>query len=349
MTRWQRQLANHQSALAMLRERGLPVEPPPGGQPVRLTPHLARLVGDDPAPCPIARQFLPDPRENRRLPGEREDSVAEEACKVAEVLIHAYPDRALLMCTRECAAYCRFCFRKRLVGRPAETDDARFAEAFAYLRGHPEIHEVILSGGDPLTLADDRLDYLLAELRRLPGVRVVRLHTRILTALPERVTPRLCALLSRHEVMYVNCHINHPAELTPEALAAARRLRRAGLALGSQTVLLKGVNDNLATMRALCLGLYHAGIRPYSLFHCEAVAGCGHFRPTLAAGQEIWRGLQGWISGMAVPRYVLDAPELRKIPLFPGYAEPRPDGTWNLRNYQGRETLYREPGCDGTA
>lgn len=344
MTRWQRQLAANREALAGLRERGIPVEPPPGGQPVRLTPHLARLVGDNPATCPIARQFLPDPRENRHLPGELEDSVAEEACKIADVLVHAYPDRALLMCTRECAAYCRFCFRKRLVGQPAETAEARFAEAFAYLRAHPEIHEVILSGGDPLILPDERLDFLLDSLNRIPSVQVVRIHTRILTALPERITARLCALLARHKVMYLNCHINHSAELTAEALAAARRLRQAGVALGAQTVLLKGVNDNLASLRTLCLALYHAGIRPYYLFHCEPVAGCGHFRPTLAAGQEIWRGLQGWISGMAVPRYVLDAPGLRKIPLQPGYAEPNQDGTWSLHNYQGRNTLYRESG-----
>ena len=344
MTRWQQQLSQSEAALADLRARGIAVEPCAAGHPVRLTPHLARLIGDDPATCPIARQFLPDPREGRHLPGEREDSVAEEPCKVADVLIHAYPDRALLMCTQECAAYCRFCFRKRLVGRPVETDDERFTEAFAYLREHPEIHDVILSGGDPLILDDERLDNLLGRLRQIPSVKVVRIHTRILTALPERITARLCALLARHEVMYVNCHVNHPAELTPEALAAARRLRRAGIALGSQTVLLKGVNDDLETMRALCLALYHAGIQPYYLFHCEYVSGCGHFRPTLAAGQAIWHGLQGWISGMAVPRYVLDTPGLRKIPLYPGYANAQPDGTWTLHNFQDRETVYREPG-----
>ena len=311
--------------------------------PVRITAHLAKLIDDDPN-GPIARQFLPDAREKGRRPEEREDSVAEEPCRVTDALIHAYPDRALLMCTQECAAYCRFCFRKRLVGQPADQDDSRFEAAFAYLRQHPEIHDVILSGGDPLILPDERLDFFLTRLREIPSVRVVRIHTRVLTALPQRITPAFCKLLARHDVMYMNCHINHPDELTEEAVAAAGELRHAGVALGSQTVLLKGVNDSLATMRALCLGLYHAGVQPYYLFHCESVAGCAHFRPSLAAGQEIWHGLQGWISGMAVPRYVLDTPALRKIPLYPNYATAQADGTWHLRNFQGRDTVYREPG-----
>ena len=310
--------------------------------PVRITEHLARLIAANPE-GPVARQFLPDSRERRRRPAEREDSVAEEPCRVAESLIHAYPDRAVLLCTQECAAYCRFCFRKRLVGQDAQTADADFDSSFAYLREHPEIHDVILSGGDPLVLADERLDFVLARLGEIPSVRVVRIHTRMLTADPERVTPALCAILARHDVMYLNCHINHPDELTPDARSASGRLRRAGVALGAQTVLLKGVNDDLETMRALCLALYHAGIQPYYIFHCEYVAGCAHFRPTLAKGREIWRGLQGWISGMAVPRYVLDTPSLRKIPLYPNYADALPDGTWRLRNFRGHETVYREP------
>jgi lysine 2,3-aminomutase len=331
MTNWQQQLRESEIVPATC-----------GAHPARLTPHLARLIEADPT-GPIARQFLPDLRETQLRPGEREDSVAEEPCKVVDGLIHAYPDRALLMCTQECAAYCRFCFRKRLVGQPLEIDEQRFGPAFAYLREHPEVHDVILSGGDPLVLPDETLDQILSQLAAIPSVRVVRIHTRILTALPYRVTPELCDVLARHDVKYVNCHINHPDELTEEATQAATRLRRAGVALGAQTVLLKGVNDDLDTMRKLCLGLYHAGIQPYYLFHCEYVAGCSHFRPSLEDGQEIWRGLQGWISGMAVPRYVLDTPALRKIPLYPGYATPQPDGTWQLRNFRGDETVYREP------
>jgi lysine 2,3-aminomutase len=342
MNDWQQQLEHCDEALASLGVPGLALAAADGAHPARLTSHLARLIAADPT-GPVARQFLPDPREMERRPEEREDSVAEEPCKVADVLIHAYPDRALLMCTQECAAYCRFCFRKRLVGQAVAEDDRRFEAAFDYLRAHPEIQDVILSGGDPLILSDERLDFLLRRLAGIPSVRVVRIHTRILTALPQRVTPELCDLLSRHDVKYVNCHINHPDELTEEALVAAIRLRRAGVSLGSQTVLLKGVNDDLETMRELCLRLYHAGIQPYYLFHCEYVAGCAHFRPSLAAGRAIWHGLQGWISGMAVPRYVLDTPTLRKIPLYPSYAAAQPDGTWHLRNFQGRETVYREP------
>jgi lysine 2,3-aminomutase len=284
--------------------------------PLRLTPALLDLIAapDD----PIGRQFLPDPRElaEDNLPA---DPLAESALAPLPALVHRYPARALLLAGNACAAYCRFCTRKRRVGCAAfQLPFGELIRAVDYLDAHREINEVIISGGDPLLLGDDQLAELLGRLRRIPHLDVLRIATRTLTVLPERITPQLTTLLAGQQPLFLSTHFNHPRELTPAAIAACTRLADAGIPLANQTVLLRGVNDDAATLATLCTGLLRLRVRPYYLHQLDPVHGTGHFRVPIERGLELAAALRRSVSGLAVPHYVVDLPGGRgKVALTP--------------------------------
>ena len=282
--------------------------------PLRITPYYLALLqepGD-----PLWRQCVPDPAE-LTADSLLSDPLSEAHLSPVPGLVHRYPDRALLLTTATCAVYCRFCTRKRSIGySPDHTPD--FAAALAYIAQRPALHEIILSGGDPLLLGDDRLDDLLSRLRAIPHVATIRIHSRAPVVLPERITERLATLLGRHHPLYLNTHFNHPRELTPEATEACRRLADAGIPLGNQSVLLRGVNDDAETLRSLFRGLLRLRVRPYYLHHGDLVAGTAHLRTTIETGLSLIAALRNTLPGMAIPQYVIDLPGGRgKVPLLP--------------------------------
>jgi lysine 2,3-aminomutase len=272
--------------------------------PMRITPYYLGLIrepGD-----PIWRQCVPDAAELADR-SQSPDPLDEERLSPVPGLIHRYPDRVVWLVSGACAVYCRFCMRKRGVGcaamQPAPQD-----EALAYIAAHPQIRDVVLSGGDPLLLGDEQLDALLTGLRRIPHVEIVRIGTRIPVTLPERVTSRLARLLKRHQPLYLNTHFNHPDELTPAAARACALLADAGIVLGNQSVLLKGVNDDPQVMRRLMQGLLAIRVRPYYLHQMDLVRGTAHFRTQVSSGLAVLQALRGHTSGLAVPHYVIDLP-----------------------------------------
>jgi lysine 2,3-aminomutase len=302
---------------------------------VAITPSMADLAREDPT-GPIGRQFVPDARELVTTPEERADPIDDAAYSPVRGVVHRYPDRALLKVTGLCPVYCRFCFRREMVGpgKEQELDAADLDRAFAYLASRPEIFEVILTGGDPLILSPRRLAGLAARLSALPHVQVVRWHSRVPVVAPDRVTPDLIAALRAvRQASYIAVHANHPHELTAPARAALAQLADAGIVLLGQTVLLRGVNDDPETLAALMRGFVAARVKPYYLHHPDLAPGTSHFRLPIARGQAIVRALRGRISGLAQPTYVLDVPDGRgKVPIGPTFADVGKDGTtvWDL-------------------
>jgi lysine 2,3-aminomutase len=297
-----------------------PLAPVAERYPMRITPHYLGLIRE--AGDPIWRQCVPDPRElhDGGLPV---DPLNEEALSPAPAVVHRYPDRVLFLVSGTCAAYCRFCTRKRKVGCPSMR--VTMGEVYAgidYIARTPQVSDVILSGGDPLLMSDLLLGDILERLRRIPHVETIRIGTRTPVTLPERITENLCRLLRRFHPLYVNTHFNHPRELAPEAAEACARLSDAGIQLGNQTVLLKGVNDDPAVMTELVKGLLRIRVRPYYLHQMDLTAGTGHFRTSLERGVEIMRALRGPVSGLAIPHYVVDLPGGKgKVPVGPRYVE----------------------------
>lgn len=290
---------------------------------VAVTPALvAAMDAADPAD-PVARQFVPDARELVTTPEERADPIGDDAFSPVPGIVHRYPDRALLKIAGVCAVYCRFCFRREMVGpgTPSVLAPEALDAAFAYLAARPEIWEVILTGGDPMVLAARRMAEIVARVAALGHVKVLRLHTRVPIAAPERVTPALVAALKADGLAtYVAVHANHARELTSEARAALARLADAGIPLVSQTVLLRGVNDDAATLADLFRALVENRVKPYYLHHPDLAPGTAHFRLSISEGQALMRQLRGRISGLAVPTYVLDIPGgSGKVPLTPSY------------------------------
>ncbi len=284
---------------------------------------------------PIWRQYVPTVQELEVQDG-LVDSLAEDEHSPVPNITHRYPDRALFLVSPVCAAYCRFCTRRRKVGDPQKIPLAQLESAFRYLEEHREIRDVIMSGGDPLLLSDRRIDEICKRLRAIPHLEVLRIGSRVPCHLPERVTPELCAILKQYHPLYINTHFNHPDELTPAAVQALGMLADAGIPLGCQTVLLKGVNDDPEVMKLLMQKL----LRPYYIYMCDQVAGAEHFRTTVQKGLEIVRALRGWTSGLAVPHFVIDSPGGGgKIPLLPEYVVELTDKEVVLRNYAGK--LYR--------
>src|SRR5881409_2658128 len=307
----------------------------------RISPAMVDLIEspDD----PIWRQYVPTVQELEVHDG-LVDSLAEDTNSPVPNITHRYPDRALFLVSPVCASYCRFCTRRRKVGDPEKIPMAQLESAFQYLEEHREIRDVIMSGGDPLLLSDRRIDEICKRLRAIPHLEVLRIGSRIPCHLPERVTPELCAILKKYHPLYINTHFNHPDELTPAAVQALGMLADAGIPLGCQTVLLKGVNDDPEVMKVLMQRLLAARVRPYYIYMCDQVAGAEHFRTTVQKGLEIIQALRGWTSGLAVPHFVIDAPGGGgKIPLLPEYVESITDDAVVLKNYAGGRYVYRQP------
>jgi lysine 2,3-aminomutase len=288
-------------------------------------------------------QFIPSVQELEIVDGVI-DSLDEDGDSPVPNITHRYPDRVLFLVSPVCASYCRFCTRRRKVGDPEKIPLNQYESAFEYIAAHPEVRDVIMSGGDPMMLSDRRLEYIFQRLRAIPHVEIIRLGSRITSHLPERVTPEFCEMVQKYHPIFMNTHFNHPSELTPAAVAALDRLSRAGVVLGCQTVLLKGVNDDPKIMMKLMHELLKARVRPYYIYMADQVAGGEHFRTTVQKGLEIMKALRGWTSGLAVPQFVIDSPGGGgKVPLLPEYVEEINDDEVIFRNYEGKRFSYKQP------
>jgi lysine 2,3-aminomutase len=308
---------------------------------VALTPAMAELIDPADPHDPIARQFIPDPAELAIQLEERADPIGDHTHSPVEGVVHRYPDRVLLKLVHVCPIYCRFCFRREMVGpRGKQLSPAALGAALAYIRGHPEIWEVILTGGDPLVLSARRLGAVVRALSAIEHVKIIRVHTRVPAVAPERVTPALIrALKAEGKTTYVALHANHPRELTPAARAACGRIVDAGLPMLSQTVLLKGVNDDVDTLAELMRAFVETRIKPYYLHHCDLAPGTAHLRTSIAEGQALMRALRSRVSGLCQPTYVLDIPGgAGKVPVGPNYFT----GT-EVADESGRRHRYPPP------
>ena len=309
------------AAQLVARDRLAPLEQVAARYAVAITPALADLIDPSDPDDPMARQFVPDARELHVEPGESHDPIGDEVHSPVEGIVHRYPDRVLLKLVNACAVYCRFCFRREMVGpgrgglAPAALD-----KALAYVRSHPEIWEVILTGGDPLVLSARRLKDVVARLAAIAHVKVIRVHTRVPVAAPERVTAAMVRALRTDKATFVVLHANHPRELTAQVRAACARFIDAGIPMLSQSVLLRGVNDDVETLGALMRALVECRIKPYYLHHADLAPGTAHFRTTIGEGQDLMRELHGRYSGLCQPSYVLDIPGgYGKSPVGPNY------------------------------
>jgi lysine 2,3-aminomutase len=317
----------------------------PGLFRVDVTPYFASLIDPEDPADPIRRQVIPTEAELVPFTGMMQDSLAEDAHSPVPGLVHRYPDRVLMLVTTQCASYCRYCTRSRIVGDPTEQfSRAEFEAQLDYLRRTPQVRDVLLSGGDPLTLAPKLLEELIARVREIEHIEIVRIGSRVPVFLPMRVDDELTAMLQKYHPLWMNIHVNHPNEITVELAEACERLSKAGIPLGNQSVLLAGVNDCVHIQRQLVQDLVRMRVRPYYLYQCDMVEGAGHFRTPVAKGIEIIEGLRGHTSGFAVPTYVIDAPAGGgKIPLMPSYALSQSDSRIVLRNFEGLVTTYQEP------
>jgi lysine 2,3-aminomutase len=312
---------------------------------VDITPYFISLIDPDDPADPIRRQVIPTADEMQPFVGMMGDSLAEDAHSPVPGLIHRYPDRVLMLVTTQCASYCRYCTRSRIVGNSAEQfSRAEFEMQLDYLRRTPQVRDVLLSGGDPLTLAPKLLEELIARIREIEHIEIIRIGTRVPVFMPMRVDDELCSMLSKYHPLWMNIHVNHPNEITQELADACDKLTRAGIPLGNQSVLLAGVNDCVHIQRKLVQDLVRIRVRPYYLYQCDLVEGSGHFRTPVAKGIEIIEGLRGHTSGYAIPTFVVDAPGGGgKIPLMPNYWMSQSDHKLVLRNFEGFITTYEEP------
>jgi lysine 2,3-aminomutase len=321
-----------------------------GSLPVGITPYYASIMDLKDPSDGLRRTHIMVPGEYVRLPGEENDPLGEDHDTVAPGLVHRYPDRVLFLTTGTCSTYCRYCTRSRMVGNPGgeyQFSVRQWDKALAYIEEHTEVRDVLLSGGDPLTIGDDKLDYLLTRLRQIKHVEFVRMGTKVPTVLPQRITKDLVKVLKKHHPLWMSLHFIHPSELTPEVTEATARLADAGIPLGAQVVLLKGINDNAETMKTLMQGLLRRRVRPYYLFQCDPIAGSGHFRTTVEKGLEIIKALRGHTTGYATPIFAVDAPGGGgKIQLAPDFVVGRDGDDLLLRSYEGK--VYRYPDPKGT-
>ncbi|WP_245912943.1 KamA family radical SAM protein [Litoreibacter ponti] len=322
------------------------------GLPVGITPYYASIMGLDDPSEPLRRTHIPVEQEYLKNPGEANDPLSEDQDTSTPGLVHRYPDRVLFLTTGTCSTYCRYCTRSRMVGQAGgeyQFSTRQAEQALAYIEAHPEIRDVLLSGGDPLTLGDEKLDWLLGRLRSIPHVEFVRIGSKVPVVMPMRITPKLTAILRRHHPLWLSVHATHPAEFTPEATEALARLADAGIPLGSQTVLLKGINDDVGTMKTLMHALLKCRVRPYYVYQCDPITGSAHFRTPVSKGLEIIEGLRGHTSGYAVPTFVIDAPGGGgKIPLSPNSVVGRDGADLLLKNHKGEIFRYPDPhGSEG--
>ncbi|MCJ7708822.1 MAG: lysine 2,3-aminomutase [Anaerolineales bacterium] len=312
---------------------------------VDVTPYFISLIDPQNPADPVRRQVIPTAAEMVPFTAMMEDSLSEDAHSPVPGLVHRYPDRVLMLVTTQCASYCRYCTRSRIVGDPAEQfSRAEFEMQLDYLRRTPQVRDVLLSGGDPLTLAPKLLEELISRLREIEHIEIIRIGSRVPVFLPMRVDDELCSMLQKYHPIWFNIHVNHSNEISRELAEACDRLTRAGIPLGNQSVLLAGVNDCVHIQRQLVQDLVRIRVRPYYLYQCDLVEGSGHFRTPVAKGIEIIEGLRGHTSGFAVPTYAVDAPGGGgKIPVMPTYQISMSDHKIVLRNFEGFVTTYEEP------
>jgi lysine 2,3-aminomutase len=317
----------------------------PGLFRVDITPYFISLINPNDPDDPVRKQIVPSAGELIPFTAMMVDSLAEDRHSPVPGLVHRYPDRVLMLVTTQCASYCRYCTRSRIVGDPSATfSRAEFEMQIEYLKHTPQVRDVLLSGGDPLVLAPKILDEILTRLREIPHIEIVRIGSRVPVFLPMRITPELTDMLQKFHPLWLNIHVNHPSEITAELAEACDRLTRAGIPLGNQAVLLAGVNDNVHIQRDLVQKLVRIRVRPYYLYQCDLVHGAGHFRTPVGKGIEIMEGLRGHTSGYAVHQYMIDAPGGGgKIPVMPNYLLSMSDHKIILRNFEGYVTTYEEP------
>lgn len=317
-----------------------------------ITPYFFNLIDPQDPECPVRKQVIPRGAESRTAPEELLDPVGEESTMPVDTVVHRYPDRVLFLVTDRCAAYCRYCTRSRLVSNAQDYNfHPNFEEGLRYIEEHPEIRDVLLSGGDPLLLNDVKLDYLLGRLRAIPHLEFIRIGSRIPVFLPQRITEKFCGVLRKHGPIWMSIHANHPKECTEELYEATERLALAGTPIGNQSVLLKGVNDDPEVYRSLIHRLLMMRVRPYYLYQCDLITGSAHFRTGVEKGIEIIRALRGNTSGYAIPQFVIDGPGGGgKIPINPDYVREVTEEEIVLTNYEGREFRYpRHPSPEHAA
>lgn len=310
-----------------------------------ITPHFFNLVDRDDPNCPIRRQVIPRIEEGWNAPEEMADPCGEDSHMPVPGLVHRYPDRVLFLVTDRCASYCRYCTRSRVVSGVGEQHlETQWEPAFKYLEKHTEIRDVLLSGGDPLLFSDDRLDKILTRLRSIKHLQFLRIGSRIPIFLPQRITPELCTMLKKHHPLFISIHTNHPRELTSEVRDALARLADAGIPLGNQSVLLRGVNDSVEVQKALVHKLLMCRVRPYYLYQCDLITGSSHLRTSVAEGVAVIEGLRGHTTGYAIPQFVIDGPGGGgKIPINPNYLVDTSPGHVTLRNFEGEIFDYPDP------
>lgn len=307
-----------------------------------ITPYFFNLIDRDDPDCPVRKQVVPREGEMSVATEELLDPVGEEHTMPVPGLVHRYPDRVLFLITDRCASYCRYCTRSRLVSNAQDYNfHPEYERGLRYIEEHPEVRDVLLSGGDPLLLSDRKLDHILGRLRAIPHVEFIRIGSRIPVFLPQRITPELCDVLKKHGPIWMSIHVNHPKECTAELAQACERLSFAGVPLGNQSVLLRGVNDDAEVMKDLVHRLLRMRVRPYYLYQCDLITGSAHFRADVLKGLEIIQALRGHTTGYAVPQYVIDAPGGGgKVPMNPEYLERITDDEVIFRNYEGRRYTY---------
>jgi len=310
-----------------------------------ITPYYVMLMDPYNPECPVRKQAVPSPLELIPSPTDMIDPLAEDRDSPVSRITHRYPDRILFLVTDQCGSYCRHCTRRRYAGKTDKAaTDKEIDIALDYIRNTLTVRDVLLSGGDPLTMSNERLEKILIKLREIPHVEIIRIGSRLPCTLPYRITEELCNMLKKYHPIYINTHFNHPKELTDESISALQKLVNSGIPVGNQTVLLRGINDNISVMKNLCLDLMQAKVRPYYIYQCDLSEGIEHFRTTVGKGIEIIEALRGHISGLAVPTYVIDAPGGGgKIPVSPQYLISIGDGKTILRNYKGAISVYTEP------
>lgn len=312
--------------------------------PIRITPYYASLFSKFDSLQPLRKTMVPVLDELTVSPGEESDPLGEENDSPVPLIVHRYPDRVLFLVTGFCSAFCRYCTRSHMVSKKDKmhASTSQIDGAIAYIKSRKEVRDVIISGGDPLTLSDERLEYILSRLKKIEHVEFIRIGTKVPAVLPMRITPALTQMIKKYHPVFLSLHFTHPDELTPETKEACIRLADAGIPLGSQTVLLQGVNNSVEVYKKLAHELLKVRVRPYYLYQCDPIPGSAHFRTKVENGLEIIRGLRGFTSGYAIPQFVIDAPKGGgKIPLLPEYIVGKENGDILIRNYQNN--LFKYP------
>lgn len=310
-----------------------------------ITPYYASLINPDDPNDPIRRQCVPSVEETYPCEDDMADPLGEIHDSPVPHVVHRYPDRVLLLVTLRCSTYCRHCTRRRVVGEEDRIiTEPAFQTALNYIRSHEEIRDVLISGGDPLVMSTGRLEHIISSLRAIPHVDIIRIGTRVPVVLPMRITDELLTMLKKYQPIWINTHFNHPNEITPDSERACKAIVDAGIPLGNQSVLLRGINDNAETMKKLLLKLVHIRVRPYYLYQCDMSRGISHFRTSVDCGIEIMHALTGYISGYAVPKFVIDAPGGGgKIPINYNYVISKDDKEVVMENFRGDIYKYIQP------